>query len=175
MSPELLSSVFGMLATITVLASMQFKNIKTVLIIQVICNLSGALSYLVLGQVSACSLYFVAVAESALFLAYRLCKKDAPKFWTWVFAAAFVTCSVVTYKTPADIISMLAAFTCALALAQKNASVYRVIMLINGGLWITFDVVTGAYGMLPAHIITALSALLGIVRLDLKLFGKKAQ
>ncbi|MBR5308990.1 MAG: YgjV family protein [Clostridia bacterium] len=170
-----LSAVFGFIATVTVLASMQLKNIRTVLIVQVICNIAGALSFLVLGQVSACSLYFVAVAESALFLAYNLYKKDAPKYWAWVFAAAFVACSVVTFKAPTDTISMLAAITCALALAQKNASVYRIIMLVNGCLWITFDICTGAWGMILAHIITALSALVGIARLDLKLFSKKSK
>jgi hypothetical protein len=175
LSADTLSAVFGFIATITVLASMQLKNIRTVLIINVICNIAGAMSFLVLGQVSACSLYFVAVAESALYLFYNLRKKDAPKELVWVFALAFVACSLVTFKAPADAISMLAAFTCALALAQKNASVYRIIMLINGGLWICFDIVTGSWGMLPAHIITALSALLGIARLDLKLFSKKAK
>ncbi len=170
---SLLSQVFGIIASVTVLASLQLKNIRTVLVFQVICNIFGALSFLVIGSVSACSIYFVAVTESALFLIYNLCKKEAPKFWTWVFAAAFVLCSIATFRVPADVISMLAAISCALAIAQKKASVYRIIMLVNGGLWITFDLVSGAYGMLPAHIITLLSALVGIVRMDIGLFKRK--
>lgn len=169
----ILSQLFGFIASVTVLASMQLKNIRAVLIVNVVCNAAGAASYLVLGNVSGCGLYLVAVAQSVLFLAYRLRRRDTPGFWTWVFSAAFLLCSLVTFKAYADVLSMLAAVCCALALAQKNASLYRMIMLANAALWIAYDIVTKAYAMLPAHIITALSAIIGIVRMDLGLFKKK--
>lgn len=152
---------------------MQLKNIRAVLIFNVICNASGMASYLIGGNVSGCGLYAVAVVQSALFLVYRLKNKDTPSFWTWVFSAAFLLCSLLTFEVPADLFSMLAAVACALALAQKNPSHYRLIMLANAALWMAYDIVVGAYAMLPAHIITGISAIIGIVRMDLKLFGKK--
>ena len=77
-------------------------------------------------------------------------------------------CSVTTYKTPFDIFSAVAAVTCALALSQEKASVYRLFMLANGFIWIIYDVSAGAYTMIISHAVTALSALVGIIRLDIK-------
>lgn len=169
---DLLSQIFGIIASITALGSLQFKNIIVVLVLQAICNAAGAASFVFAGGISACGIYLVAVLQSLVFLVYRLKGKTAPNIFTWVFAALFVLCSALTYSVPADLISMLAAITCALALAQKNSTVYRIIIAINGTLWVIYDLVMAAYGMVPAHIITIASALIGIIRLDLKLFKK---
>lgn len=173
MNMELLSQVCGIISLITVVGSMMFKNIKLVLAINLICNISGAIPYLVNGQISACGLYFVASAQAIVFLWYRFFKKEPPKYFTGVFAAMFLLVSVLGYQTPLDIIAMLAAVTCALALAQKSSTMYRVFMVINGVLWLVFDILTKTYNMLPAHIITAAAAIFGILKVDLGLFGKK--
>ena len=57
----------------------------------------------------------------------------------------FLLVSVLGYQTPLDIIAMLAAVTCALALAQKSSTMYRVFMVINGVLWLVFDILTKTY------------------------------
>ena len=175
MNPELFSLICGIIAVITVAGSMLFKNIKLVLFINLICNIAGAMPYLVKGEMSACGLYFVAAAQCLVFIGYRVLKKEPPKYFTGVFAAMFILCSVLAFKKPLDIIAMLAAVTCALALSQESSKMYRLIMVFNGVLWIAFDIRTKTYDMLPAHIITTLSALVGIARLDLKLFSKKAK
>ena len=49
---------------------------------------------------------------------------------------------------------------------QKKPSRYRIIILLNGAVWIVYDIFMGAYTMLASHIFTVASALLGIIRLD---------
>jgi len=173
MSPELFSQICGIISVITVAGSMLFKNIKLVLLINFICNVAGAMPYLVNGELSACGLYFVAAAQCIVFIGYRFFKKEPPKYYTGVFAAMFILVSVLAYQKPLDILSMLAAVTCALALAQKTSTMYRVIMVANGILWLIFDILSKTYDMLPAHIITAATAIVGILRLDLGLGKKK--
>ena len=62
----------------------------------------------------------------------------------------------------------MAAVTCALALSQEKPSVYRIFMLANGLIWVVYDVSVGAYTMIISHAVTAASALIGIIRLDIK-------
>lgn len=68
----------------------------------------------------------------------------------------------------ADLIAAAAALTCAFSLIQEKPSFYRIFMLANGVIWMVYDVNVGAYAMIVSHLATALSAGVGIVRLDLK-------
>ncbi len=173
MDLELFSLVCGIISVVAVAGSMLFKNIKLTLLINLICNVAGAMPYLVKGEISACGLYFVAAAQCIVFIGYRLFKKEPPKYYTGVFAAMFILVSVLGFQKPLDILAMFAAVTCALALAQKTSTMYRVIMVANGGIWLVFDILSKTYDMVPAHIVTVAAALFGILKLDLGLFGKK--
>ncbi len=173
MNPELFSLICGIISVVTVAGSMLFKNIKLTLLINLICNIAGAMPYLVKGEISACGLYFVAAAQCIVFIGYRLFKKEPPKYYTGAFAAMFILVSVLGFQKPLDILAMFAAVTCALALAQKTSTMYRVIMVANGGIWLLFDILSKTYDMVPAHIITVVAAIIGILRLDLGLGKKK--
>ena len=78
-----------------------------------------------------------------------------------------MACSVATLKGWLDLVPMLAAVLCAIGLAQKKPKNYRIVLLLNGIIWLIYDVFVGAYTMLASHIITVGSALLGIIRLDI--------
>ena len=167
-----LSQILGFVSLVTVFGSLQVKNIKLVLFLQIICNVSGGACYILDGHISACALYFAAVIQSLVFLGYRLFGKETPKYLVWIFAGFFVLCAVLTFRVPADVLSMIAALICALALAQKNSTVYRILMFINGSAWLAYDIVTAKYEMIPSHILTAAAAIVGIARLDLKIGSK---
>ena len=67
-----------------------------------------------------------------------------------------------------DLISSLAALTCAFALVCERPSIYRIFMVANGSIWFIYDINVGAYTMIISHVATAISACVGIIRLDLK-------
>ena len=118
---------------------------------------------------SGCGIYIVALVQSIVFYVFRRKEKDAAPMWlVFVFVAAFLGCSVATYQKPEDIFSAVAALTCALSIAQKKPSGYRIFMLLNGIIWMIYDVSVSAYTMILSHIVTTLSAVVGIIRLDIK-------
>lgn len=166
------SQICGIIVSVAAIISMQLKNIKTVLLCQLICNGVGALSYILVGGLSGCGIYIVALLQSIIFFIYRAKGKKAPLPLTYIFVALFLTCSILAYRAPQDIISAIASMTCALALVQEKPSVYRIFMLANGIIWMLYDVSVYAYTMILSHVITAVSALTGIIRLDIK---KKSQ
>ena len=59
-----------------------------------------------------------------------------------------------------------------LSIAQKKPSGYRIFMLLNGIIWMVYDVSVSAYTMILSHVVTTLSALIGIIRLDIKKIHK---
>ena len=162
------SQVCGFIVFIAAIASMQLKSIKGVLVCQLVCNGVGALSYILIGGISGCGIYLVALAQSVVYFVFRVKNKKAPLAVAIVFIAAFILCSLATYKSPIDLISGMAALTCAFSLIQEKSSVYRLFMLANGVIWGVYDLRVGAYTMIISHVATALSAGIGIIRLDLK-------
>ncbi|MBQ7039999.1 MAG: YgjV family protein [Clostridia bacterium] len=162
------SQLLGIIVSLSVVISMQLKDIKKILICQLICNGMGALSYVLLDGFSGCGIYIVALLQSIVMYLYRRQKLDLPKWVILVFVIAFLCCSIITFNKSSDIISAIAALTCALGIAQEKPSKYRMFMLFNGIIWMIYDVLVGAYTMMLSHVITVISSLAGILRLDLK-------
>lgn len=168
MNNFILSQFFGIVATIFVALSMQMKTMKYSLAFNLSCNIAGTLSYVFSGGISGIGIYIVAITQCLVYFLYNAKNRKAPKFLGFTFLALYILSSVFTYKTPWDIFSGLAAITCALAIMQEKASAYRIFILVNGLLWTAYDVSVGAYTMIISHVITSLSSLVGIIRLDIK-------
>lgn len=163
-----LAFILGLLASTVALISLQLKDMRLVLVCQVICNGAGALSYILSGGFSGCGIYIIAVLQCLIFYIFRAKKIEAPTFMAYVFAVGYLICSAFTYKGLLDIISAIAALTCAFGMAQKNPSKYRLLMLLNGIIWLIYDIALPAtITMALSHIITSASAVIGIVRLDI--------
>lgn len=164
----IISQICGIVVTVAVIISMQLKNIKPILISQLIINGIGAISYIMVGGLSGCGIYLVAVLQSVVYFAFRKKEIDTPRMMDIVFILLFLACAVSTYKRPMDIVTMFAAMTCAAGIMQKKPFGYRICMLLNGVIWMVYDVGVGAYTMILSHFVTAAAAIVGMVRLDLK-------
>ena len=167
------SQICGIIVSIAAITSMQLKNIKHIMVCRLVCNGVGALSYILVGGLSGCGIYLVAVAQSVVYYFFRSKDKKAPLWIALIFICLYPLCSATTYKNPVDLISAMAALTCALSLIQEKPSRYRIFMLLNGIIWMIYDINVGAYTMIISHVATALSAGIGIIRLDIKLKGKR--
>ena len=163
----IISQILGFVVFIFVFASMQTKNIQRVLLCQIGCNGLGMLSYILVGGLSGCGIYLVAATQSVLFYVLRKQGKEEPRWLAPIIFAAYIGCSALTFRSLMDLIPMLAAVLCALGILQKKPTRYRIIMVFNGAVWMIYDLIVGAYTMLASHIFTVVSALAGIIRLDI--------
>lgn len=164
----IISQVLGIVVSASAIASMQLKNVKLILVFQLICNTLGAAGYILVGGLSGCGIYLVALVQSVLYFVLRAKNVNTPSWLAVVFVIGFLLCSVFTFKDWRDVFSAIAAVTCALAISQEKPSLYRVFMLLNGIIWMTYDFSVGAYTMIISHAATAVSALVGMLRLDRK-------
>lgn len=163
----IISQILGAFVFLLVFLSMQTRNITRVMLCQIGCNLLGTVSYILLGGFSGCGIYLVATLQSVVFFFIRKKGKQEPR-WSYIIVfAAYIICSVISFKGPLDIVPAIAALLCALGILQKKATNYRIVMMLNGIVWIIYDIAVGAYTMLASHIVTVASALIGIIRFDI--------
>lgn len=170
---NIISQVLGIGVIICVVLSMQAKNVKAVLLLQMLCNGLSALSYLLVDGASASILTMIAVVQTVVYYIIRAKEKTAPKSLAFVFMFIFIGCSLSAYKSFLDVFAMLAAVCCSLSFAQAKPSVFRILSLINGLSWVIYDIGIGAYTMIITHSIVIVSAVIGIIRLDLKRNNKE--
>lgn len=160
--------MLGLLSSLATLVSLQLKDMRLVLVCQIVCNGAGALNYILTEGFSGSGIYIIAILQSLVFFVLRAKNKETPNFMAVTFVVCYLICSALTYKVPLDIIPAVATLTCAFGVAQKNPSKYRLLILANGTIWILYDLIQPAsITMAISHVITIASALIGIIRLDI--------
>ena len=174
----LAGQIVGVLVTIAAVLSLQFKNMKHVLAMQVLANSLLMLNYWLLDAFSGATIALIAIAQTVIMFVVRLLENKMSKktntiitiIITIVFAIIFIASAIKTYKAPVDILSTLASMAFCFCIVQKNASVCRIFAATNSILWIGYDIGTFAWTTILTHGFSLASALIGIIRLDL---GKK--
>ena len=163
----------SILATVTVIMTMQFKSMKHILLGQILANLLSGSTFLLLGGFSGSGVCFIAIAQSAaMFLYERKNKKPHPAVITG-FIALYIGCSAYCYQSFVDIFSCLGAISFAISIAQKKPSVSRLWYLLNPVFWMVYSISTRAYGNIIMHVLVFTSTAAAILRNDLPQLRKK--
>lgn len=172
--------IVGVLVTVAAIVSLQFRDMKYVLASQVVANLLLMLNYALLDAWSGATIAIIATVQTLIMFFVRLTDGKIPEKSTTIltviltvaFMVIFAYSSIQTYKGPVDILSMLASLIFCVCIAQKNAFLCRLFILINAALWIGYDIGTLAYTTIITHVLSLSSAAMGIIRLDLKKLKK---
>ena len=169
----IISQALSVLVAIACIVTEQLKAMKHILIVQTLINLTVALSYFLLPDGKTGFIVSAIGATQAIVMFFCNKKGKKPHFAvTLGFCAAYVFLSL--YNNTDKIINFVpaaAAICFALALVQKSPKMYRVCDFSNAVLWLIYDacILSGNFFV---HLGVALSALVGMIRLD-GLFGFK--
>ena len=174
-APFIISQVLSVMVAIACIVTEQLKTMKHILIVQTLINLTVALSYLLLSDGKTGFIVSTIGAIQAIVMYF--CNKKGKKPHVTVtieFCLAYVFLSL--YNNTDKIINFFpaAAAVCfALALIQKKPKMYRIFDFSNATLWLIYDacILSGNFFV---HLGVALSAVIGMIRLD-GLFGLKKQ
>lgn len=168
-----ISVVTGILAILL----MQFKNMKTILLFQIIVNLLASSNYLLLGGDTGAIVSALAILQSVVMFLYNR-KQIKPHIAVIVaFICAYVTCSAYNIITTRDLMELLPAFAAicfSVSLVQEKTSVFRVWGALNPSFWLAYDLYTRSYVMFGVHLGILISSIVAMVRLD-GLFRVKKQ
>ena len=160
-----ISVVTGILA----ISMMQFKNMRLILLFQIISNLLASTNYLLLGGNTGAIVSVLAIAQSVIMYFYNCRSKDPHKSVVIMFIMAYVACSAYNVITSKDLMELLPAFSAicfAVSLLQKDPAKFRIFGALNPSFWLPYDLYTESYVMFFVHFGILASCLWAMIRLD---------
>ena len=126
----IIGQVISIVVLIISVIVVQFKNIKYILIGEIIMNLLVALSFVFLGGLSGAWICIVATVQTLIM--YLVNRREIASWKRTalmvVFVAAYIIGTVIVYQGWSDIVSCVCAMLYVLAVVQKDASKYRIFM-----------------------------------------------
>lgn len=162
---EILAYILGVFTTVFAVASMQFKNMKYVLICQLICNSILTMQYVLEDRVSVSGVVILAVVQTVVRFFFDKNGKPFPVWLTCVFIVGFTVVSVVMMTSPYDLITCAAVWLFAICIVQKRSSVARICSFGNTTLWLIYDILC-APSAIFTHAVILVFVAFGIIRLD---------
>jgi len=165
-------SISVITAALSALA-LQLKNMKQVLMLNIIANLLGALSFVLLGAYPGAAISSLAVFHVAIMYVYNKKGKKPGLPVIILFIILYILCSLLSYSSLLDILPVLAAACFAVGTAQENSTHFRFWNFMNPVFWMIYDLSVRAYGNFAVHVIIFISIVVGILRIDLPIIRKK--
>ncbi len=166
----LIAQIVGILTTIVAVATFQFKDVRHILLGNVISNLMVALQYGLLGGFSGAWICVVAAVQTIVmyFLDKRENGQKLRKLLLVLFCAMYIVGTIIVYKGWGDILSCVCALIYVLAILQTDSKGFRRCIFVNASLWIVYDIYTMAYSGILTHGLELVSIVTAMLRLDRK-------
>ncbi len=164
-----LAQGISILCGIVAIITMQLKNMKTILVFQIIVNFTALLNYLLLGGNSGAMVSLLAIIQAVVMFLYST-KKRRPHLIVIIgFILGYAACStynIIVARDLLEILPAMAAFCFSISLVQEKPSVFRVWAALNPAFWLPYDFFTRSYVMLLVHLSILISSLVAMIRLD---------
>lgn len=178
--PDILSniSITDILGIILIVAGFcmpQLKSIHLILLAELLVNALACVYYLLLNGKSAFVLSIFATLHVVVNFLYQR-RGKRPAWWVFgVFAVIYITCGVLTWTGPMDLLSMSASLFFGLALQQSSPTGYRLCAVGKCTSWIIYCFILDAWSTLLTNLFTLLSALAALVRSRVRPKQRQAQ
>lgn len=164
------AQIVGILIPVFAVISLQCKNMKFLLALQIISNGLLMLNFALLNAWSGALTAILATVQTIIIFIFRITNKKIPNYVIILFMASFIVGTIITYTRLLDIVPCIAALIFVISIIQTRASVCRVYSMANSALWIVYDIGSGAWTTIITHALLLCSSVIGIIRHDI---GKK--
>ena len=160
-----ISVLTGILAIIM----MQLKNMKMVLLFQIIVNTTTLSNYFLLGGDTGVFVSVLAIVQSVVMFLYNR-KQVKPHLKVVVaFVLAYASCSaynIAVSKQLLDLFPACAAICFSVSLVQSKTSAFRIWGAMNPAFWLGYDLYTRSYIMFCVHLGILVSSVVAMIRID---------
>lgn len=169
---ELLAFVLSTLGLISVTSASLIKGKRMALILLLVFggNILYATSYVVDGRgINGAASCYLGGALAIVGFIFDKKGMKPPKWIPPLYAALFIAVNVI-FGTDVvlTILAILATMCFVMSIGMPNGAKYRFWTTANLVLWVTFDLVSGSYNTLYAHIIQLTFTVLGMIIYDRK-------
>ena len=159
LSATSLANVLGVLLILAGFLMPQLRSIRLILLAELLVNTMACVYYLLLNGRSAFVLSIFATLHVVVNFLYQQ-RGKRPAWWVFgVFAVIYITCGMLTWTGPMDLLSMSASLFFALSLQQASPTGYRLCAIGKCSSWIVYCLILGAWSTLLTNLINLLSAL----------------
>ena len=159
-----IAQAISIITALAAIISLQCKNMKGTLIAQIVANFCTAMSFLLLDGLSGAGVCLIAIVHALVMYVYNVKKRKPDLFVTLIFIALYIGCSVLVFKSIFDVFTMFASVCFAISIAQEKSERMRIWSAMSLSSWLTYDVVTMAYGNLIVHIAVLSSGIFAMIR-----------
>lgn len=164
----IIAQIIGVLAILTFAISPHQKTKKRVLVWETISNIFYALQYLFLGAFSAAATNFIGIIKNLIFYQYTNKDKKIPLPLLILYITIIIIAGIFTFNNILSIIPIVLSILVAYGVWQNNLKVYRFIYLISTICWLIYNFIVGAYVGVIGNFIQLFSAIMAIIRIDIK-------
>ncbi len=146
------------------------KNMKTILALVFLSNLTVGTSYLCDGSgINGAAALYLACVQALINFFFQQKEKDIPRWLLLIYAAAIISLNLaVGGFSPISLLVITASLTFLLCIGQKNGAKYRFWTLINISLWVLYDILSASWAALFTHITVLVFTVAGMIIHDRK-------
>lgn len=154
----------SILSVFLYVASVQYKNKKDILLVQVFASFCYLIVYIIKGAWSGVFVEVLEEMKSIIFMKYAKEDKKIPFVILIIFIFLLVLVSIIFFD---GIFSLLPLFINIILFVSsyfKNPKYMRITMLICGALWGIYNISIGAYIIVIGNILEIVSASISLIR-----------
>ena len=171
----LIAEGIGLAIVALSLVTQQFKKMSRILAMEILLNfMAGFSEFLKVGHMtSGAWVCLVASVNAVLMWGYMTFgnadDRRIPNILCVVFALLHIAIGTLSAARWYDVFSIVGAALSSVAALQTKARNYRIMRIVNGGMWITYHAIAGnPYSLILNQLLCIISALTAIWRLDIK-------
>ncbi len=163
-------SLLGLASMITA-SLIKGKNMKTILVFVFGGNFFVAISYLLDGSglngAASCILGCIVTLINYVFQSKN---KPIPNWLAAIYGIGFIMVNLVVSKgfSWLGLLAIVACLMFVMCINQKNGAKYRIWTIANMSLWVIYDIISGAYSVLPSHIPQLIFPIVGLFVHDIR-------
>lgn len=177
MTTEIVAQVIGIGGMAANIWSYQQKSKTGVIVLQFMGASLFTLNFLLLGAITGAMLNVINIFLSIVFLLKDKVKADHIA-WAILFFAAYTAAYVMTFTVfevepiaanfVREAFPLLGTYLTVISYRQTNAAAIRKLGLIRSPAWLIYDALVFSIGGVICEVISLISIVTGIIRLDLK-------
>lgn len=154
-SPAILALIFGALASICIIITAFSLNRKTILWALLFTSVFTGTQFLILNQIAATFLIGISLIYSILLvLENRIPIVRTPSFTAGVLIVQLAGYFVINGFTASwSMLALAGTIIGSIAMYLKNPIKLKWTMLVMGLVWLSYQLVTGAYGQFPGEMV----------------------
>ncbi len=156
----------GFIPSLISILSIQLKNRKKILVMQLFAGFMWVTHYYLLGAYTAVLTNSIGIFRSTI--SYFNDRKWASGiFWLFLIIALSVGASVLTWAGPVSLLPSLSLICTATGFWVHNLRITRILMVVQSPCLLVYDIATGSWGCAVIEAVAFLSFILAVVRLDI--------